>query len=400
MEKTPGFARKHEMLRGQFTLANVTANLKVPRSVIVIGGGLAGCATASALARRGIAVTLIEQSDRLASAASGNPRGILHARFGAGMLPLHRFVLAAYGHALALLDDVLPVDDCYRAECGLLQLASSASETKRIAKLAAQDWSPHLLQAVSAAQASAFAGSPLACAGLWLPAGGWLVPAELCARLVAHPLIDVQFNRRVLALNKQSNGWCAVGEHFELAADALVVCCAQQAKRLLPFQDLPLQAVRGQISDLPATAASAKLQTVVCAEGYCTPALAGRHLIGATTKFDDELDDIRESDHVANLAAVAENLPNFYQALGDLTGSPLRGRAGIRCSVPGSMPLVGEIEENLYCSLAHGTRGLLSTGLAGEVIAAAMCGNLSPLPRSLLSELNPKRWRRQRQDKE
>jgi tRNA 5-methylaminomethyl-2-thiouridine biosynthesis bifunctional protein len=50
---------------------------------------------------------------------------------------------------------------------------------------------------------------------------------------------------------------------------------------------------------------------------------------------------------------------------------------------------VGEVEPGLYCSLAHGTRGLLTAGLSAEVIAAAMCGTLPPLPQLLLDALAP-----------
>jgi tRNA 5-methylaminomethyl-2-thiouridine biosynthesis bifunctional protein len=67
----------------------------------------------------------------------------------------------------------------------------------------------------------------------------------------------------------------------------------------------------------------------------------------------------------------------------------LAGRAGVRCSVPGATPLVGEVEPGLYCSLAHGTRGLLTAGLSAEIIAAVMCGQLPPLPQDLLDALAP-----------
>lgn len=69
--------------------------------------------------------------------------------------------------------------------------------------------------------------------------------------------------------------------------------------------------------------------------------------------------------------------------------SVLTGRAGVRCSTPGATPLVGEVEPGLFCSLAHGTRGLLTAGIAGEVIAAAMCSSLPPLPQTLLEALAP-----------
>jgi tRNA 5-methylaminomethyl-2-thiouridine biosynthesis bifunctional protein len=57
---------------------------------------------------------------RMAAAASGNPRGILHIRLSAGIDSLQCFLLASYGHALALLDEKLPIDGIARAECGEL----------------------------------------------------------------------------------------------------------------------------------------------------------------------------------------------------------------------------------------------------------------------------------------
>jgi glycerol-3-phosphate dehydrogenase len=49
--------------------------------VAVIGGGVVGAATALALARRGVAVALLEAEDRLALGASGTNSGILHTGF-------------------------------------------------------------------------------------------------------------------------------------------------------------------------------------------------------------------------------------------------------------------------------------------------------------------------------
>ncbi|MFH0933575.1 MAG: FAD-dependent 5-carboxymethylaminomethyl-2-thiouridine(34) oxidoreductase MnmC [Pseudomonadota bacterium] len=360
---------------------------KPPRTAIVIGGGIAGCTAAHALAQRGIAVTLIERAPQIATQGSGNPRGILHARFGAGMNALHRFVLAAYGHALALLDEAVPVDGSLRSECGLLQLAATDSEAKRIAKLSAQEWPVHLLQVVDADRASELAGMEMTHGGLWFPGGGWVVPPQVCTRLAQHPNITVLLNSEVTVLERTAHGWQASGAGFVVDAEQAVVCSAHQAKKLAPFADFPLQPVRGQISVLSATAESEELKVVLCAEGYCAPAVAGQHVAGATSTFDDDAVDIREADHADNLGKIAEHMPALHQALGDIR--PLAGRAGVRCSVPGATPLVGEVAPGLYCSLAHGTRGLLTAGIAGEIIAAAMCGQLPPLPTSILAALSP-----------
>jgi tRNA 5-methylaminomethyl-2-thiouridine biosynthesis bifunctional protein len=408
VERVQGFGRKREMVRGTFSpLAPVGERGRgrgaIPNSAVVIGGGIAGCAAAHILAQRGIKVTLIERAPQLATAGSGNPRGILHARFGAGMNALHRFVLAAYGHALALLDEAVPVDGVNRAECGLLQLAATEAEAGRIGKLAEQEWPAHLLQAVDAERASALVGLTMAHGGLWFPAGGWVAPPQVCAKLVQHPNIELRLNSEVTALERTASGWRASGAGFSIEGEQAVVCSAHQARRLSQFTAFPLQPVRGQISVLPATAQSERLQTVLCAEGYCAPAVGGLHVAGATSTFDDEEVDIREVDHADNLAKIAAHMPALHRALSNsvhpepvegMNGTPggippLAGRAGVRCSVPGATPLVGEVAPGLYCSLAHGTRGLLTAGIAAEAIAAAMCGTLPPLPQSLLDALAP-----------
>jgi tRNA 5-methylaminomethyl-2-thiouridine biosynthesis bifunctional protein len=118
------------------------------------------------------------------------------------------------------------------------------------------------------------------------------------------------------------------------------------------------------------------------------------HIAGATHAFDDESTEVRATDHADNLANLAEYAPALHQALKHSLplfegGDKLTGRASIRCSAPGSMPLVGIVQEGLYCSLAHGTRGLLTAGLAAEVLAAQVCGQLPPLPSSIIDALAP-----------
>jgi tRNA 5-methylaminomethyl-2-thiouridine biosynthesis bifunctional protein len=361
---------------------------RVPNTAIVIGGGIAGCTAAYALAQRGVSVTLLERAPQLATCASGNPRGILHARFGAGDNALHRFVLAAYGYTLGLLDSVLPVDGVLRAECGLLQLAFSANEKKRIDKLSGRIWPPELLSFVDAAQASKLAGICMDHGGLWFPGGGWVVPPALCESLVDHPLIAVHTSSQVDALERTDAGWCVTDSQGEARqADVVVVCCAQSARDFAQFKQFSFTTVRGQISVLPETLASRSQAAVVCGDGYCAPSLNGVHVLGATHDFNDESIEVRSADHLENLQKLKEYAPALRSSLGEVEVEKLTGRAAVRCSVAGSMPLAGEVEHGLYCSLAHGTRGLLSAPLSAEVIAAKICGQLAPLPESILKVL-------------
>ncbi len=67
----------------------------------------------------------------------------------------------------------------------------------------------------------------------------------------------------------------------------------------------------------------------------------------------------------------------------------LHGRASVQASVPWAMPLVVELLPGLYTSLGQGTRGLITAGLSGELIAAIASEHLSPLPLTVVNALAP-----------
>jgi tRNA 5-methylaminomethyl-2-thiouridine biosynthesis bifunctional protein len=395
--KASGFGRKREMLRGY--LAGSADSPSTPATAIVIGGGLAGCSVASALGARGVEVSLVEQAQRLAAAASGNSLGILHARLSAGMGPLQRFVLASYGHALALLDEKLPVDGVARAECGELQLAFSNDETRRIDRLTALDWPPHILQSVDSAGASDLAGLQLAYGGLWFPAGGWVAPARMCEALADDLRIEHRLGYSVDSLTREKStdaAWHVAGrdrngQSWEQIAQIVVVCTSYQVKTFTPLAGLPLTPVRGQITALPVTQPSKNLRTILGAGAYLSPPVGNFHVAGATHGFNDVSVELRSSDHWENLSRLSEISPALVAAWGNdsLNLTQLGGRASVRASVPGAIPLVGEFLPGLYTSLGHGTRGLLTAGLSGELIAAAACRQLLPLPETLSRTLNP-----------
>jgi tRNA 5-methylaminomethyl-2-thiouridine biosynthesis bifunctional protein len=276
-----------------------------------------------------------------------------------------------------------------------LQLNFSPNESKRITQLAKGEWPEHLFRVIDDTEASDLTGIKMESGGLWFPSGGWVVPPVLCARLVDDPLIESRLGHQVEMLTQIDEGWLAEGcdgegEGWEIKADLVVVCCAHSALALDRFSQFPLTAVRGQVSLIPETQSSRSLRAVVCGDGYCAPALQGLHIIGASHSFNDESLDVRPCDHADNLARMAAHSPALREALGEIDIDHLEGRASIRCSAPGAMPLVGEVQPGLYCSLAHGTRGLITAGLAGETIAAMACGHLSPLPESILSALAPR----------
>ncbi|NVK42631.1 MAG: bifunctional tRNA (5-methylaminomethyl-2-thiouridine)(34)-methyltransferase MnmD/FAD-dependent 5-carboxymethylaminomethyl-2-thiouridine(34) oxidoreductase MnmC [Oceanospirillaceae bacterium] len=427
MEKAPGFGRKREMLRGAFGESERLLSLKPwfdlpesasrPASVLVIGGGLAGCSAAHSLARRGIRVQLIEQADVLASGGSGNRQGALYAKLP--VKPTHQGKFHGsglhYSHHLAkrLLGD----DDW--AACGLLQLALNEKELNRQQQLIDEAYYPaELVHAVSAAEAGTLAGLPIEQSGLFFELGGWISPPALCRALVDHPLIEVHTDTRIGQLQrKTSEGWIALGtDGTQLAADAVVIANASAAQTFEQSRHLPLKPIRGQVTHAPAPDSLPDLKTVVCGDGYIAPSTGGTYAFGATFDLRDDSSDIRNQDHQRNLDTLSGTLPALARALAT---EPLEGRVGFRCSTPDYLPIIGPLpvrdrfledyarlrndrkwrfdtapthHPGLYISVGHGSKGLLTCPLGGELLAAVICAEPLPLPRDIVDALNPARF--------
>jgi tRNA 5-methylaminomethyl-2-thiouridine biosynthesis bifunctional protein len=218
----------------------------------------------------------------------------------------------------------------------------------------------------------------------------------MCDVLAQSPSIVQRTGYHVDALTAVDDEWRVEGrdrhnQTWFCQAEVAIICSGPKAASLQPSANLPITPVRGQITLAPSTRASENLKTIVCTSGYLAPSNGGFHLIGATHRFNDEETGVRIAEHLENLSRLAEMSPGLAKAAAIMSqgAGQLEGRASIRASVPGAMPLVGELSPRLYTSLAHGTRGLITAGLSGEVIAAAACGQLPPLPLHVLAALAP-----------
>lgn len=426
--RVKGFGHKREMLAGPFQAQQIQrpapwfARPALPtgeRQAVVIGAGLAGCATAASLAARGWRVTLLERHDDVAREASGNPQGVLYLKLSAHGTALSRLIVAGFGHTRRLLERLQHGTDW--DACGVLQLAFDAKETERQAKLAAA-FPDDLLHALTQTEAEEHAGIGLPAGGLFYPDAGWVHPPALCRQLVQHPLIELRPYQEALSLSRQDDRWCVEGQNGVLAeAPVLVLACAAEISRLLPDANLPLKRIRGQISRLPASEASRALHTVVCAEGYVAPPRGGEHTLGAS--FDFHNDDLAPSvaEHASNLELLREISTDLAERLDVQTLDPatLQGRAAFRSTSPDYLPLVGPLAEQqafneayavltkdarqvpetpcpwlpgLYINSGHGSRGLITAPLSGELIAAWLDEEPLPVPRDVAEASHPNRF--------
>ena len=434
VDKAPGFGLKRECLRGTLTQPNIappavaitpwdipTIPPKPPTQALVIGGGLAGCHAAYALARRGIAVTLLEQG-QLASAGSGNEQGILYTRLSRKHSALTDFALQSFCYASRLYRQMFQTGTLTEGRdgslCGSFHQNDNSDEMAALAGVL--DPVAELAQVLDIAAANARLGIEQNSAGYWFPSSGWLSPAAVCRALTSHPGVTVMENCGAIELCTSNPGWNAMRDGKILAqASCAVIATGTSVTHMSGLDWLPVQLIRGQTTQLPQSAPLRELRAALCHEGYIAPASAGQHCIGATFVLHDEDSALRDDEHTYNLSRLAAAVPALRETLANLDVSQLQGRVGYRCASPDYLPLAGrvpdrdaflhnyaqlrknarqvidckgEFKSGLYLSSGHGSRGLTSTPLAAEVLASQICGEPIPLSRELQRALAPARF--------
>ncbi|MGC5701182.1 bifunctional tRNA (5-methylaminomethyl-2-thiouridine)(34)-methyltransferase MnmD/FAD-dependent 5-carboxymethylaminomethyl-2-thiouridine(34) oxidoreductase MnmC [Pseudomonas sp. NFXW11] len=431
MKRTPGIGHKWEVLRGEFLgwpegspapvgakpwFARPTAQA---RTALVIGGGLAGCSSAASLAARGWQVQLLERHGQLAQEASGNPQGVLYLKLSAHGTALSQMILSGFGYTRRQLQHLQRGLDW--DGCGVLQLAFNAKEAERQAQLAAA-FPADLLQVLDQPSAQARAGIGLEHGGLFYPEGGWVHPPALCQWQASHPQIKLLMHREVLELRRVDGQWQAWdGERLLASAAVVILAGAAEIQRFPASAELPLKRIRGQITRLPQTPSSQSLATVVCAEGYVAPPRLGEHTLGASFDFKSQDLAPTPAEHAGNLQMLQEISSDLVQRLNaeQLPLDSLQGRAAFRCTSPDYLPIVGPLADpaafaetyaalgkdarqvpdlpcpwldGLYINSGHGSRGLITAPLSGELLAAWLENEPLPLPRSVAEACHPNRF--------
>ncbi len=430
MQRHPGFGHKREMLSGVFSgshtaswaapwFARPTQPSNAEKHAVIIGAGISGCASAYSLAIRGWRVTLIERNPHIALEASGNPQGVLYLKLSAHQTNLTQLILAGFGFSRRLLThwSENPHFDC----CGLLQLAYNAKEQQRQPQLAAA-FNPEFLRPLTAPQASELAGVPLAMGALFYPESGWIQPAELCRLLIEHENIKLLTEQQVTHLNYQHQQWHIQGEHGCIAqAPIVIIANANAAKDFSQTASLSIKPIHGQVTSVPATQASRALKTVLSAEGYIAPQHENQHCLGASFDFQRTDTRLNSRDQQRNLHRLKDLSPQLYHQLNAAQLNPehLSGHAALRCTSPDYMPIIGPVADmqqlelrynklrknaratpsascpyypGLYVNTAHGSRGMVTAPLAGEMLAAWINNDAQIVPLHLAEACHPNRF--------
>ncbi|MEP6738970.1 MAG: FAD-dependent 5-carboxymethylaminomethyl-2-thiouridine(34) oxidoreductase MnmC [Caldimonas sp.] len=390
--------------------------------VLIVGGGLAGCAAAAALAGQGRSSLLLERRTDVAEEGSGNAGGLFHGVVHGADGRHARFHRAA---ALAARDAVRSAIERHGVSGsvgGLVRVEPRAASSAELqAVIDRLGFPADYVRAVSAGEASDLAGVAIGAPAWYYPQGGWVDPRALARSFLADAGACVQTRPgcEVAALCRVGEEWELLGRHGERIASARVVVLANAggALDLLGHPPWPITMTRGQLTSLPAVSLppGAIPRLPVAGAGYVLPVIDGTVWFGASSQPGDGDVQVRDADQAENLARLAGLIAlRSRPSVADLGGrTAFRWLSDDRFPIIGAVPttIVGTRAEGvadsatrldqprfisrapgLFIFSALGSRGIAVATLGGRILASAITGAPSPVEADLLDAIDPARF--------
>ena len=358
--KMPGHGRKKERLEARL-IAPRTPAAPSPRTVAIVGAGIAGACAAHAFLRRGCDVTIIDRASRPGSGASGNALALVMPRLDAADGPAARALVEAWLYARrfypALGDDAVQQLDARH-------LPRGEKEQLRFAKLLADPpVDDTILQP--------------------LQSGVRHLNAMAIRPHVALPRL---MDRATLRFDTD------LADTSQLSAELVIICAG------IGLADLGLNApaLAGRLGQLECMPASG-LPNAIADGGYAVEAF-GELVFGATFEAANGPPQITDAARVHNLETLARLRP-------DITPAETISRAAIRATTQDRLPFAGAMADNekapdgtpaplsphrLIGGL--GSRGFLWAPLLAELVASEAFGEPSPIEASVAECLDPGRF--------
>lgn len=393
------------------------------RSALVVGAGVIGIATAYALARRGVAVTLVDSAegpglgtsfangaqlsysytDALSSPAllermpaillATDPAFQFRARVDPGFI---RWCLAFLRNgtearfrantlaglelalksrlAMAELLERHPFDFGHVAP-GKLLLYEDAAALRHAAQVAALKVAAGAeQQVVSTSEALAIEPALRSitgrlAGGIWAPreevGDPHLFCAEMSRLLEAHYGVVLRFNAEFRRLLPGARPAALLGSGERLEADHLLVCTGADARQLLrPIGlDVPVMPVRGHSLTLPAGHEAPHVSITDTARKLVFCRLSGTIRLAGQADVGFDSRKIDEKRISALLSAARQSLPHAADY-----DRPISSWAGLRPVTPGSLPII-ERRGGIVLNVGHGALGWTYAMGAGEQAA-------------------------------
>lgn len=352
--------------------------------VVVVGGGVIGCAIARLLASSSLAVTVVERGDRPAEAswaAAGMLSPLAESDHPGPFLDLLLAAATRFPALAASLLDETGVDIGYRSEGTVLLALDDADERVLEARWRWQSDAGLPIERLTAAETRALEPE-VADAVRWslrFPLDHQVDSREMSRALWrSAEAAGARFVTRREVESIERAGDRAVGVRLRdgeiIGAGAVVVAAGSWAGSLsgLP-RPLPVHPVHGQLIALDGRGLDVG-HVIDTPRIYLVPRLGGRIIAGATVERTGFAKAVTEAGVAALHGAAAEAVPA-------LAGREvIESWSGLRPGTPDDFPIVGPDPgvANLFYATGHFRNGILLAPITGEAVAAMVTGGSAP----------------------
>jgi tRNA 5-methylaminomethyl-2-thiouridine biosynthesis bifunctional protein len=340
---------------------------QLPKSIAIIGAGLAGAACANAFAHKGYSVVVYEQASASAAGASGVPIAMFAPSISSDDAP-HSRLLRSGVHLLLdelhrLTDDGLLTEGADWAMTGVLERCLRGDKKLPSTWLEPQD--PLGLQ-------SRVLGEPYTVR----PAGhtqeilhgsaGWVNPKRLIAAWLAHPNIQLRAGERI--------------DDFKILDDDVIVAAlGYQTPLLVSSLKAHLQPIRGQVEwgNNPVRAESDEAEVAFPINGMGhfiqTPSA---WVAGATFQRDETDLTPRAKDVDLNFEKLKTLLPELGKAYRIRLREKSTSWVGVRVAQKNRQPLIIQPDASghpqLWVCTGLGSRGLSLAALCASTLLSSV----------------------------
>jgi tRNA 5-methylaminomethyl-2-thiouridine biosynthesis bifunctional protein len=363
--------------------------------VVIVGAGLAGASCAFALAQKGAKIALLDSQGEMSSRGSGNALGLITPYLSLKSSPLEAFYSAGYRFTQNFLTRFRDAATTFRRS-GALQLPST-SRLKNLIESASHILGAEHASRVDSDKASELAQIPIRYKAIFVKDGGFISPRDFCLSVTNYHSaeIDIILNSECVEIRRVTKHWeVLTRDGLKITAPNVIISAASESAKFQQSAWVPLEPVRGQTVLIEK---ASSLNCVVSYGGYITPCVNQRHFIGAHYSHDDSEPNPRDTDTASVVDLCAKWLPE----LGLSRQQIATPRVCFRASTIDRLPYIGALPDfnlmterssqyrsgtdlkskielefipGLFINAGHGSRGLISCPMAGEILARTIAG--------------------------
>lgn len=352
--------------------------------VVIVGGGVMGCASALELAKAGAKVVVLERSvpgAEASSAAAGILGAQVETREGDAGFELARQSRARYRAWTDQLKSATGIDVGYR-QCGILRVAFD-EESKRdiLSEVAWQEKAGLAVAKIEQNELRALEPKldPKTTFALHFPDEGQVDPPRLLRALyIAAAEAGASFRSgayvRAVAVEAGVVRGVVLEDGTRVPSDHVVLAAGSWSTLVdgVPLERSAVRPARGQMVELE-TREPALKRVVFGPRCYLVPREDGRILVGSTLEFVGYRREVTAGAIRDLLGAAIELVPSLSEAVLGRTWSNFRPYSDR------GRPLIGASEvRGLILATGHHRNGILLAPVTAEIVCALALGETPP----------------------